>query len=298
MSDKSPFLTRRAFMKGVLAGSAVVGSGLLAGCASDTDSAGTTDEEPQVEGDVLQKIVDEGKMTVAVIIYPPDTSKEGGELKGTFIEAAKWIASEMDVDLEYVESEWGTFVAAIQSGRADVAVASSFATVSRSMAVNFTKPIYYLGYSALSRQEDVDKWKTIEDAAAAGAVFAEREGTPVHKSLTDMGAEMISLPAGADPTQMTLEVLTGRANIYVEDDWLVKNLVAEHSDELAEMPTYAEKPWQLNAVAWAVAKGQANLLNVINVAIDRLVANNMLQDWQVEFEGHGLYKKDAFYNPS
>jgi len=287
-------LTRRSFVKGALAGSLLVG-GTLAGC-SPQSSGGAP--EGQVTGDVLQRIQNDKKMNVAVVIYPPDTSKENGELKGTFIEAAKWIAGQMDVELNFVEAEFGTFVAAIQSGRADVAVASSFASVSRAMAVDFTSPIYYLGYSALCRKADVDKWATIEEAVNAGAQFAEREGTPVNDALTNLNAHMTSLAAGADPTQMTLEVLAGRADIYVEDDWLVRNLVAEHADELVEMPVYAQKPWSLNAVAWAVAKGQASMLNMVNVAVDRMLANDLLQQWQIQFGGHGSYRKDVYYEPS
>jgi cyclohexadienyl dehydratase len=267
-----------------------------------TTDASPAQPTPQttVTGDALERILKDKKMNVAVVIYPPDTSNEGGQLKGTFIEVTNWIGSQMGVEINFIIAEFGTFIAALQSGRADVAVAPTFATVSRSLAVDFTNTIYYLGYSALTRKEEVNKWKTIEDADQAGVVFVEREGTPVWQWCHDnlKNATLDSLPAAADPTQMTLEVMTGRANIYIEDSWLIKNLVSEHSDVLAEMPTYSDKPWQLNSVAWAVAKGQTSLLSVLNVAIQNLLANEQIQKWQVQFKGTGLYRKDVFYVPS
>jgi polar amino acid transport system substrate-binding protein len=286
--------SRRDFVKYATLGGMVLGSGALAACKSQAPVAETTPT-----GNVLERIIKDKKMNVAAVIYPPDIAKEGDELKGIFIEAAKWLGTQMDVAINFVEAEFGTFVAAIQTGRADVAVASTFATVARSLAVDFTRPIYYLGYGAMTRVADVNKWRTIDDADQAGVTFVEREGTPVQKWLVQnlKNAKLTSLAAAADPTQMALEVMAGRADVYIEDDWLVKSLVNEHSAELAEMPAYAETPWKVNRVAWAVPQGQPSLLNLMNVAINSLLGDGMLQGWTKQFGGHGRYVKELLYSP-
>lgn len=304
MSENVP-LDRRSFLKTAVAAGLITGSGLLGACTQASPAPVTSTEQPQpteepkVTGDALERILNEKKINVAVVIYPPDTFKEGNDLKGTFIEVTNWLGKQMSVDVNYVEAEFGTFIAALQSGRADVAVAPTFATVARGIAVDFTNTIYYLGYSALVRKEEVDRFSSIEAGDQDGVTYVEREGTPVHKWCTEnlKTAKLISLAANADPTQMALEVMSGRANIYIEDDWLVKKLVAEHSDALAEMPAYSTKPWMLNRVAWGVAKGQPSLLNLMNVAIDYLLANNQIQKWQLQYGGHGLYKTETFYSP-
>ena len=71
MSDQSS-LSRRTLIKGVIAGSALVGTGLITGYTSET-AYGKTSEDQQVKGDVLQRILDEKKMKVAVVIYPGRT---------------------------------------------------------------------------------------------------------------------------------------------------------------------------------------------------------------------------------
>jgi ABC-type amino acid transport substrate-binding protein len=301
-------LNRRSFLKTAAAsGIAVAGASLLSACGGQAPavaatSAIVTQTLPQttVTGDVLNRILKDKAMNVAVVIYPPDVAQVGGQLQGTFIEVSNWIGQQMGVKINFIIAEFGTFIAALQSGRADVAVATTYATVSRSLAVDFTNTIYYLGYSALTRIADVNKWKTIEDADQVGVVFTEREGTPCWQWCHDnlKHATLDSLAAAADPTQMALEVITGRANIYIEDSYLVKKLVAANSTTLAEMPAYADKPWQLNSVAWAVNKGQTSMLSVLNVAIQNLLANNMIQNWQVQNAGAGLYLKDVFYTPS
>jgi polar amino acid transport system substrate-binding protein len=285
---------RREFLKTAAAGGALVGSGLLTaggGLLSPTPATAQTGE------DVLQKVIKAKQINVAVVIYPPLTIKQGGELSGTFVEAARWLAKQMDVTPNFIEAEFGTFIAAIQSGRADIALSGSFATVPRAMAVDFTKNVMWFGSSALVRQADAKKWKSIEDADQPGVRFIQAEGTALHKQLVQMvkKGKVIATAPGTVPANMALEVLSNRADVYVEDDWLIKKNVEQQKGKLAEMPAYVDKPWGLNAVSWAVAKGQLSMLNVLNVAIDRLTDNSMFQQWDEKYGAHWAYRKESFY---
>lgn len=290
MSDRK----RREFLKTAAASGALLGGGLLTaggGLLTPTPAAAQTGE------DILQKVIKAKQLNVAVVIYPPLTLKQGGELGGTFVEAAKWLAKQMDAGINFVEAEFGTFIAAIQSGRADIALSGSFATVPRAMAVDFTKNVMWFGSSALVRQVDAKKWKTIEDADQPNVRFLQAEGTAIHKQLVQLikKGKVIATAPGTAPANMALEVLSNRADIYVEDDWLIKKNVEQHKGRLAEMPAYVDKPWGLNAVSWAVAKGQTGMLNVLNVAVDRLTDNNLFQQWDEKYGAHWLYKRETFY---
>jgi len=280
---------RRAFLRSATFG------GLLAG-AGGVASPRVAHAQGAPSEDVLQRIIKNKQINIAVVIYPPLTIKQGGELSGTFIEAARWLAKQMDVPPTFVEAEFGTFIAAIQSGRADIALAGSFASVPRAMAVDFTKNVMWFGSSALVRKADEHKWKTIEDADQAGVRFIQAEGTAIQKQLGQMlkKAKLVSTAPGTQSTNMALEVLSNRADVYVEDDWLIKKNVEQHKGRLVEMPVYVDKPWSLNAVSWAVAKGQSSMLNVLNVAIDRLTDNNMFQQWDEKYGAHWAYKKEFF----
>ena len=290
MSDRQ----RRDFLKTAAASGAALGSVILAaggGLVSPAPAFAQTGE------DILQKVIKAKQINIAVVIYPPLTIKQGGELSGTFVEAARWLAKQMDVTTNFIEAEFGTFIAAIQSGRADIALSGSFATVPRAMAVDFTKNVMWFGSSALVRQADAKKWKSIEDADQPGVRFIQSEGTAIHKQLVQMvkKGKVIATAPGTVPANMALEVMSNRADVYVEDDWLIKKNVEQQKGKLAEMPAYVDKPWNLNAVSWAVAKGQPSMLNVLNVAIDRLTDNNMFQQWDEKYGAHWAYKKEFFY---
>jgi polar amino acid transport system substrate-binding protein len=279
---------RRTFLQ-----TAALGGGLLVG------GLGTPSPALAQGGgeDVLQKVIKAKQINIAVVIYPPLTIKQGSELSGTFVEAARWLAKQMDVQANFIEAEFGTFIAAIQSGRADIALSGSFATVPRAMAVDFTKNVMWFGSSALVRKADEKKWKTIEDADQPNVRFIQSEGTAIHKQLVQLvkKGKVVATAPGTQPANMALEVLSNRADVYVEDEWLIKKNVEQHKGRLVEMPPYVDKPWGLNAVSWAVAKGQTPMLNVLNVAVDRLTDNNMFQQWDEKYGAHWLYRKESYY---
>jgi polar amino acid transport system substrate-binding protein len=294
-STESTSAARRSFLQAAALGGGLVGGALggslIAPRAAYAQGGGGED--------VLQKVIKAKQINIAVVIYPPLTQKQGGELSGTFVEAAKWLAKQMDVTPNYVEAEFGTFIAAIQSGRADIALAGAFASVPRAMAVDFTKNVMWFGSSALVRKVDEKKWKTIEDADQPNVRFIQAEGTALHKQLVQSvkKGKVIATAPGTQSTNMALEVLSSRADIYIEDDWLIKKNVEQQKGKLVEMPAYVDKPWGLNAVSWAVAKGQTGMLNVLNVAIDRLTDNNMFQQWDEKYGAHWAYQKQ-FYTQS
>ena len=289
-TDPAGSAARRSFLQSAALGGLLAGSGSLV-APGPAHAQGTAGE------DVLQRVIKNKQINIAVVIYPPLTIKQGGELSGTFIEAAKWLAKQMDVTPTFVESEFGTFIAAIQSGRADIALAGAYASVPRALAVDFSKNVMWFGISALVRKPDEKKWKTIEDADQPGIRFIQAEGTAIQKQLSQTlkKAKLVSTAPGTQSTNMALEVLSNRADVYVEDDWLVKKNVEQHKGRLIEMPAYADKPWNLSAVSWAVAKGQSSMLNVLNVAIDRMTDNNMFQQWDEKYGAHWSYKKESFY---
>jgi len=289
-TDPAGSAARRSFLQSAALGGLLAGSGSLV-APGPAHAQGTAGE------DALQRVIKNKQINIAVVIYPPLTIKQGGELSGTFIEAAKWLAKQMDVTPSFVESEFGTFIAAIQSGRADIALAGAYASVPRALAVDFSKNVMWFGISALVRKADEKKWKTIEDADQPGIRFIQAEGTAIQKQLSQTlkKAKLVSTAPGTQSTNMALEVLSNRADVYVEDDWLVKKNVEQHKGRLIEMPAYADKPWNLSAVSWAVAKGQSSMLNVLNVAIDRMTDNNMFQQWDEKYGAHWSYKKESFY---
>lgn len=219
----------------------------------------------------VQEIVSRGEIKIGYITSPPGTVKDpiSNELSGFYVEGMREIARQMGVKPVFVETTWGNFVAGLQSGQFDMAIAGTFATVQRAMSVTFTKPIFYLGYGTLVRAND-DRFTSMEAVNAPGVRVAVVQGGAAedYSRRNFPKAQIITLATG-NLTAGFVEVAAGRADVSVEDAVTMDAFVARQ-------PTvknlYSAKPYNFTPIAWTVRRGNTELAGVINAGIDILHA--------------------------
>ena len=120
---------------------------------------------PQAAAQNFQDIIESKEIRLGIIPYDPLVIKDpkSGELSGVFIDAVRQVFAELKVDPIFVETKWGTFAGALQSGQIDVFIGGSFATPQRAMAIEFTRPAFFIGFSASARKENAHRFSTVED---------------------------------------------------------------------------------------------------------------------------------------
>ncbi len=98
---------------------------------------------------------------LGTIPYHPTTiiDPKTGELKGFYVDTFRDQFKTIGLDVEFVETKWGTFAGAQQSNQFDVFVGGSFATPLRGLALNF-------------RKSDVGRFKTFADIDRPGVKVA------------------------------------------------------------------------------------------------------------------------------
>jgi len=219
----------------------------------------------------LQDIISRGEMKIGYIPAPPGTIKDAntGELSGFYVDGIREIAAMMKVKPVFVETTWGTFVAGLQSGQFDMAIAGTFATVQRAMVVSFTKPIFYLGYGAVVRVNDT-RYKTLDDMNTPETRIAVVQGGSAEDfARRNMPkAQVITLATG-NLTAGFVEVVAGRADVSLEDAFTINAFVAKQ-------PTvknlFADNAYNFTPIAWTVRRGNTDLLAVLNTGIDILIS--------------------------
>jgi len=94
------------------------------------------------------------KFNIGVVPFPPDVIRDPktGEYKGIFVDAARTICETIEVECVFKEFAWATFIAGIQSRQIDLSVASTYSKMKRALVVNFSQPIYFLGYRAVAKK--------------------------------------------------------------------------------------------------------------------------------------------------
>jgi ABC-type amino acid transport substrate-binding protein len=251
---------------------------------------------PARAADSLEKIMKEKTFNIGYIPVPPAVIRDPktGELSGYFVDSIKLICEQMGVKPNFVEASWSTFIAGLQSGQFDLSIATTFATIPRAMAVDFTRPIQYNAYSAIVRKGDT-RFKTLADIDQPGIKIALVQGAAGHEYAKQnfKNAQLITL-ATPDLTAPFVEVSAKRADVGIEDSWSTRRYAALHP-EVVDL--FAERPYNVLPIAWAVRKGEPELLSFINTAIDYLRVNGRLEQFAAKYGTSGFFLVRQQYQP-
>jgi ABC-type amino acid transport substrate-binding protein len=238
----------------------------------------------------LERIIKTKQLKIGYIPSPPSAIKDPatGELSGFYIDAIRLVADQMKVEPVFIETGWLTFPAGLNSGEFDVCVAGTFATIDRAMAVDFTRPLQYLGYSAVVRASDT-RFKSLSDMDQPGIKIALVQGAAGHEFARDFfkKAELVVLST-SNLTAPFIEVTAGRADVGIEDAWSVRRYTKEHP-EVKDM--FRDNPYNLLPIAWTVKKGNTEMLNFMNTAIDYLLSTGRMERMSEAYGPTGRFKE-------
>jgi polar amino acid transport system substrate-binding protein len=225
----------------------------------------------------LDQIIASGELRVGYIVTPPNAIKDPatGNLSGFDVDAIREIAKQMGLKTTFTETDWGTFAAGLQADQFDVSISPTFATIKRSMAVLFLRPLIFAGNGALVKADD-NRYKTLADMDNPDTRIAVLQGGQaedfVRRNMPK--AQLISL-ASSDLTAGMVEVVAGRADVGIEDSYTINEFV--HKQPTTKNLFY-DHPFNLTPVAWSVARGNAELAAAINSGINILLYSGRYDD--------------------
>lgn len=219
------------------------------------------------DAQVMDRILKDKTIKVGYIPSPPGTIKDPatGEVKGYYVDGLRYIFKTIGVEPVLVETTWANFAAGLQSGQFDMSIAGTFATIQRAAAVEFTKPIHYLGYSAIVKKGD-ERFKALADFNKEGIKIAVVQGGAAQEYVKENfpNATIVALGTG-NLTAPFVEVSAGRADVGVEDAWQARRYA---SVQPGVVDLFQENPYNLLPIAWTVKRGNQDLLNFLNTSID------------------------------
>jgi len=234
----------------------------------------------------IQEVVESKTLNIGVIPYAPDIIKDPatGEYKGVFVDAIKWVCERIEVQCKFKEFTWGTFVAGLQARQIDLSIATTYATVPRAVAVNFSRPIYFLGYKAVAQQADAERFQAVEDLNSPGVTISVCQGCGQHEWLQKVAPQAELRVVKTEEAAM-LEVVTGKADVGVGASAAVNYALANQPNLT---PVLGGRIYSTNQVAWAMHKEDIDLLNFVNVAIGQLIATGTLVELAKQYEAPWL----------
>lgn len=289
-------------MNKVLAGLMAAGLLLTTGCAStSTNSSSSTSDwytgpgydklyEELGKADVdlskadgkLKDILDKGQIVLATSPdYPPsEFVDDQGNVKGSDIMLAQYIANSLGVDLKVETMDFNAVLTAVDTGKVDIGISG-------------------FGYKAdRAEQFELSHGYQSSSAAAHHTILVPAEKADEYKSLADFSGKKIDTQANslqemyvtdqipdadlqkvATLDQAILELQTGKIDAIALDSTTAKNY-AETSDGMFvsvyekngvefDLSQYADESGNVAAVK----KGETSLIDAVNQVIDSLATS-------------------------
>lgn len=207
------------------------------------------------------------------------------EIVGVDVEIMKEVAKKLGVKVEVSDVDFNTICASVKSGKADVGAAGISINDERKLSVDFSMP-YSTTEQYIIVAENNDTIKTLEDLS--GKKIGVQEGTTsdsaVNKLISDKvvtdtvvtGYKSPAIAAASVPNKIDA-VVTDKltAELIVKNNSGLKTfkLVDKSGNPIAEIEEYGI----------AVAKGNSELLAVINEVIQELKNNGSIEKWVEDY---------------
>lgn len=203
--------------------------------------------------------------------FKPYEFYEGDEIVGIDAEIARAIAEELGVELEISDMQFDSILTAVQEGSVDFGMAGMTVTDERKESVDFTSS-YASGVqsiivpegSAIASVDDLRgdvTYKVGVQLGTTGDIY----------STDDFGAENVVQYSNGNEAVLALK--GGSVDCVIIDNEPAKALVAANEGLSILETSYADEDYAI-----CVAKGNTELLDKLNAAIDKLTADGTIDE--------------------
>lgn len=221
---------------------------------------------------VLDKVVSSETIRAGYIVYPPYIFKDPktGELSGIFYDITNEIGKQLNLKVEWVEEAgYGTIATSLEAGRYDM-YAGIWPNAARSKAITFTIPAYYDAVYAYARTTDHrfdNNLGAINSSAIKISTIDGELGDSIAKD-SFSNAQRISLPQSSPFDQLSLQVITNKADITFLPPAAANLFLKANPSTIRRV---SETPVRTYGATVGVKLGETGLQESISVALGELI---------------------------
>ena len=197
-----------------------------------------------------------------------------GELVGFDVEVGRAVAEKLGVKAEFVEADWDSLVAGVQSGRFDIVTNEVTPTDERRKSVDFTDPYTYIYNVVITKKEnnditameDLSGKKVSNTISSTHAIIAE-----------SYGAEIMAVDTFEASVEM---VLQDRADATINSEMVFNDYIKTKPDADLKIAAYDK---QADTTAIPVRYGDTALRDALNDAIRQLQQDGTLTEISMRY---------------
>lgn len=203
--------------------------------------------------------------------YPPfNLMDDKGELQGFDIDIAKALCKQAGYDCEFVVVDWDGLIPALLAKKIDCIIASMSITDERKEKVDFTGKYYVSPASFVAKKGaglDVSK------EGLKGKSVGVQRATVSENYLRDNYGDVLNIKSYATQEEANMDMVAGRVDLLFADKLVLMGgfIETEEGNDFEFIgPAFADEKWFGEGIGIAVRKGEAELLDGLNAAIQAI----------------------------
>ena len=239
----------------------------------------------ETQPDLLARIQEKGYITIATEgDWAPWTYQEDGELVGLDIDIGKLIAEGLGVEAQFVQTDWDSILAGVDSGRFDIACNGVGYTEKRAEKYNFSTPYVYT-HKVLVVRSDNEDILTVDDLQ--GKNTANSPGSTYAELAESYGATVTYASTLADTIQLLVQKrvdATINAQVSIND----------YLTQQPEAPIKVVQVLEGDPVAFPMTKGEdsESLVAAVNEILEKARQDGTLAEISIKYFGLDLTQPD------
>ncbi len=220
---------------------------------------------------LLSTIKDRGTILIGLeATYPPfNYQDENGELVGFEVDVAKAVAERIGVNAEFVPTKWDGMLAGLETKRFDIITNQVTITEERQKKYDFTQPYTVSGIQVITREDKQADFNSPADLS--GKAVGVGLGSNYEEWLTKNVPEATVSTYDDNATKLQ-DLLVGRLDAFLNDRLAATYLLENSGGRIVA----AGEPFDKQRMGIALRKGNADLLDALNKALDELRADGTL----------------------
>lgn len=251
------------------ASSAAASSEAVSSAAASSEAASSSSDAIVIPDSIKSS----GKIVMSTNAeFPPFESKDNNQIVGIDVDIANTIAEKLNAKLSINDVDFDSLIMELKSNKCDFVAAGMTVTDDRKENVDFSDPYFDATQSII-----VPKGSSIKSRSDLnGKVIGVQQGTTGDSYCTNEdGSNDIKVKSvqrfnkGADAIT---DLLNGKLDAVVIDDFPAQKFVSVHSDKLQKL----SDALTVEHYAIAVKKGNTQLLNDINAVLKELKSSGKL----------------------
>lgn len=265
--------------------SVLLSAAVLVGCGGSAAKTVSSNANASSEKDLLARIREKGKITIAMegTWVPWTYHDEDDDLMGYDVGVGQFIAEELGVKAEFIESEWDGLFEGLDAGLYDIIINGVDATPERNKKYDFSDPYAYI-HTVLVVRDDNTEIKKFEDLK--GKTTANSIGSTYMEMGEKFGAKVEGVDSLGETMQM---VISRRVDATINAEVSVLDYLREQPDAPLEI---VDATAEAGEVVIPLRKGEdsASLREAINAALKSMREDGRLEDLSEEYFGNDITK--------